>query len=47
MKWIAEELDIEKDYDWVMEQYRFCKKTINEYLAEKDDGKQIDEDNKD
>lgn len=35
MKWIAEELDIEKDYDWVMEQYRFCKKTINEYFAEK------------
>lgn len=41
MKWVAEELDIEKDYNWVMEQYRFCKKTINEYFAEKkDEGKQ-------
>lgn len=37
MKWVAEELDIEKDYDWVMEQYRYCKKTINEYFAEKKD----------
>ena len=37
MKWICEELDIEKDYVWIMEQYEFCKKTINEYFEVKKD----------
>ena len=37
MKWICEELDIEKDYEWIMEQYEFCKKTINEYFKIKKD----------
>lgn len=39
MKWVAEELDIEKDYEWVMEQYEFCKKSINEYFEVKKDAR--------
>ena len=39
MKWVCEELDIEKDYEWVMEQYEFCKKAINEYFEVKKDAK--------
>jgi hypothetical protein len=37
MKWVCGELDIEKDYEWVMEQYEFCKKTINDYFEVKKD----------
>lgn len=32
MKWVAEELDIVKDYDWIIEQYIFVKKSINEHF---------------
>ena len=32
MKWVAEELDIKNEYDWIMEQYTFIKKSINEHF---------------